>query len=261
VPDVIFARPRWEYQSYVDLYKLIELSGYPLIFFDEIDPFSDNLYILTILNGEIQYGWQHPRAHIVLYDLEWRLDGEYKLPPGVACAWAADAWYAQKIGGQYVPLGSHPDLAPKERHRNGNFDFDVATLSYSGPYRRGHMFDLLQQRSLRLSPNAWGEERELILQHSRSMVHIHQLEAINTVAPQRFALAAAYKLPLITETLYKSGIFRYNHLIQADYASLPEVTQQWVTRNDARILDEFGCNLWHLLCIENTFRKCVEGAV
>jgi hypothetical protein len=261
MPDVIFARPRWDYQSYVDLYKLIELSGYPLTFFDEIDPFSDNLYILTILNGENQTGWYNPRARIVLYDLEWRLNGEYTLPPGVACAWAADSWYAQKIGAQYVPLGSHPDLAPRERHRNGNYDYDVATLCYSGPYRRGHALDLLRQRDLRLSPNAWDEERELILQHSRSMVHIHQWENVNTVAPQRFALAAAYKLPLITETLYKAGIFRYNHLIQADYASLPEITQQWVTRNDARILDEFGCNLWHLLCVENTFRKVIEGAV
>lgn len=259
--SVIFARPRWNYDSYQDFYRLIELSNYPLTFFDEIDPSSDNLYILTILNGEIQYGWQQPRARIILWDIEWRLEGEYRLPPGVAEAWASDWWYADKINARYVPFGSHPDLAPKERRRNGKYDFDVATLAYAGPPRRSTAYSQLLERGLRLSPNGWGETRELILQHSRAMIHVHQLEGVNTVAPQRFALAAAYKLPLITENLYNTGIFNHRHLIMADYTTLPEVTEQWVRRNDVRILDEYGCNLYHLLCEQYTFRRVVDGAI
>ena len=73
--NIIFARPRHHYDSYTDLYRLIELSGYPLIYFDEIDPVSDNLYVMTIVNGENMHGWHQPRAKIVLWDLEWRLDG------------------------------------------------------------------------------------------------------------------------------------------------------------------------------------------
>ena len=82
--QIVFARPRTWYDSYSDLYTLIELSGYPLIYFDEIDPESDNKYILTLVNGENQDGWQSPRAEIVLWDIEWRLDGDYPRIPGVS---------------------------------------------------------------------------------------------------------------------------------------------------------------------------------
>lgn len=62
MPEIIFARPRWDYNSYTDFYRLIELSGYPLIFFDEIDPDSSNCYVMTILNGENQN--EIGRAHV-----------------------------------------------------------------------------------------------------------------------------------------------------------------------------------------------------
>lgn len=258
MPDVIFARPRWDYASYADFYRLIELSNYPLIYFDEIDPSSDNLYIMTILNGENMGGWQNVRAHIVLWDIEWRLDDPAKIP-GVRRVWASDRWYAKKIGAQYVPFGSHPDLAPPPA-RNGKYDYDVATLAYTGPVRRATGFNCLVEHGLSISGNGWGEQREAILRHSKAMVHIHQIEGVNTVAPQRFALAAAWKLPVITETLYDSGIFRYNHLIMSDYANLPDVAALWLHRNDAHILQQFGENLWHLLCVEHTFRQYVEEA-
>lgn len=257
--SVIFARPRWDYASYADFYKLIELSHYPLIFFDEIDPHSDNIYIMTILNGENMGGWEHPSARIILWDVEWRLDNPAQIL-GVAETWASDKWYAEKIGARYVPFGSHPDLAPPLA-RNGQYDYDVATLAYTGPYRRSNGFNNLTERGLTLSGNGWGSERDCILRHSRAMVHIHQLEGVNTVAPQRFALAAAWKLPIISETLYDPGIFRYNHLIMADYANLPDIAQMWLRRNDPHILQQFGENLYHLLCCEYTFRKCVEGAL
>lgn len=257
---VIFARPRWDYASYQDFYRLIELSGYPFIFFDEIDPSTDNTYIMTILNGENMGGWVNPRAHIILWDVEWRLDNPANIP-GVARVWASDKWYAGKIGAQYVPFGSHPDLASPARARNGRYDYDAAILAYAGPPRRSTAYHSLEERGLRVSGNGWGEERESILQHSRAMVHVHQLEGVNTVAPQRFALCAAWKLPLITETLFNPGIFRYRHLIMSDYANLADIADAWIRRNDPKMLEEFGASLHHLLCCEYPFRACVESAV
>lgn len=180
--NVIFARPRWDYASYADFYRLIELSGYPLIFFDDIDPSSDNTYIMTILNGENMGGWVEPRARIILWDIEWRLDNPAAIP-GVAEVWASDRWYAEQIGARYIPFGSHHDLASPERQRNGNFDYDVATLAYAGPPRRSTAYSAMRERGLKLSPNGWGNEREHILQHSRAMCHVHQIEGVNTVAP------------------------------------------------------------------------------
>jgi hypothetical protein len=93
------------------------------------------------------------------------------------------------------------------------------------------------------------------------MLHIHQHDGIQTIAPQRWALAAAYGLPLITETLLDWGIFGYKHLLMSDYEHLPEFVKMWTRRNEARILEDYGRALHHLLCVERTFRANVEAAV
>ncbi len=160
-----------------------------------------------------------------------------------------------------MPFGSHPNLAPPNRARNGQYDYDVATLAYTAPPRRATAFNDMIERGLKLSPNGWSEARENILQHSRAMVNVHQLEGVNTIAPQRFALCAAYKLPMISENIYDRGIFRHGSMLTSDYANLPEAACQWILRNDARFLDEFGCNLYYLLCEQHTFRKSVEAAI
>ncbi len=127
--DPIFARPRYDYDSYRDLYRLIDLSGFKLIFFDEIDPQSDNCYIMTIINGENNGGWVDPKARIVLWDIEWRLDGEYQRLPGVPEVWASDLWYAEHISAKYVPLGSHPGFALTPPNGQAK-PYDAAMLSY-----------------------------------------------------------------------------------------------------------------------------------
>lgn len=260
MPSVIFARPRHDYASYRDYYRLIELSGYELLFFDEIDPSSDNTYIMTILNGENQGGWVDPRARIILFDLEWRMDNPPRIP-GVEAVWAADAWYAEQIGARYVPFGSDERLADQPIQPNGHYDYDVATLAYTGPTRRSLAFNAMIEQGLTLSGNAWGDERDAILRHSRSMVHVHQLEGVNTIAPQRFALAAAYALPLISERLYNPGIFRYSHILSSDYAHIADFARMWLCQYDAKMLMDYGWNLHYLLCRDYQFRKVVEGAV
>jgi hypothetical protein len=264
--DVIFCRPRHEYQSYSDLYRLIQMSGYPLIYIDEINPFSDDVYIITILNGEWQDGWPGATAQIILYDLEWHLPtgdlqqwNEEIRRPGVARVWAADKWYAEKIGAEYVPLGSHPGLG-NGADVSGKM-YDVALMAYLGPHRRAHVVHQLQDYRLTLAPNAWGAERDEILIQSRAMVHIHQHGGVQTVAPQRWALAAAYKLPLISETVESWGVFDHTHMIVSDYGNLAECAQTWVRRNPPEVLQSYGEKLYQLLCVEHTFRKCVEAAL
>lgn len=265
--QVLFARPRHHYDSYQDLYRLIELSGYPLVYFDELDPASDNCYVLTVLNGQNEAGWPGARATIVLFDLEWHISADSVAQyntnvwkPGFRRVWAADPWYARAIGAEYVPLGSHPGLALEPIHRNGSYRYDVATMCYY-THRRQCVYDELTRASLRVAPNGWGYERHQALTSSRAMLHMHQHDGIATCAPQRFALAAAYELPLITETLAEWGIFRHSHLLSSDYAHLATFTQMWTRRNEAQILENFGRALHQLLCVEKTFRACVEGAV
>jgi len=267
MPDPIFCRTRHVYSSYVDFWHLVELSGFPCIYVDQIDPHSDNVYIFTPLNGENQDGWNNPKAQIILWDLEWRLDlnngadGVGVSVPGVERIWASDAWYAEAIGAEYVPLGSHPGLAEGYTENSNGKTFDAAVMAYLGPYRRNNMVNRLRDAGVVIAPNGWAQERHDILRASRSMLHIHQHDGIQTVAPQRWALTAAYELPLISETVIDGGIFGYDHMLLTDYANMERFVPMWVRRNETQVLEDYGRALYQLLCVERTFRKCVEAAL
>lgn len=260
--SIIFARTRTPYDSYQDYHRLIELSGFATCYVDEIDTDSDNVYIFSPNNGETANGWPEGRARVIFYQLEWEThpNDSGPLPSGVSEKWTMDAWHAQRIGARYVPIGSHPDLVHAPLNGRQDIHYDVALLSYMSYRRQVTAYDM-EQRGMRLAPNGWGAERHHILTHSKAMVHIHQHDAIPGVAALRLALAAAYKMPVITETCADYGIFGQGDLLRADYAWLAEATQQWVCRNDAKMLEEYGRSLYHTLCEVHTFRKCIEEAV
>ena len=276
--DPIFCRTRHTYDSYVDFWLVVELSGFPCIYVDEIEPDSDNVYIFTPLNGENHNGWQDPRAEIILWDLEWRLEG---LPvdymgtnapginvPGVERIWASDRWYAKAIGAEYVPLGSHAGLASGYTENANGFVYDAAVMAYLGPHRRNNMVNRLRDSGVTIAPNGWGQERHDILRASKAMLHIHQWEGIQTIAPQRWALAAAYGLPLLSEMVIDGGIFSDNYVMYASYEYLAHfVPRKLLKRGDefdsvnGSILENYGRELHQLLCVERTFRVNVEAAV
>lgn len=255
--NVLFARPRHDYQSYTDLYRLIELAGYPLIYIDEIDDQSDNMYILTIINDEVT-GWPNARAKIVAYDLEW-----HDSPPlilGVSDVWAADAFYAQRIGARYIPLGSDSRLNPIPDAERTE-EYDVALLAYMGPTRRQEVQEGLRSRGITIMPNAWGDERHNGLLSSRAMCHIHQLDNFPCVAAQRLAIAAAYRMPYFTETVIDAGIFGSNHWFMSDHANLAELVSIWLRGKDRGRLQDAGDALHYLLCEKYTFERCISAAL
>ena len=91
------------------------------------------------------------------------------------------------------------------------------------------------------------------------MCHVHQLEGVYTVAAQRFALAAAYGLPLVTETLADPGIFA-GKVLMTDHQHYPEFVAMWLAGDGNRLRD-LGRELHYLLTEQYTFRKCVEAAL
>ena len=259
--DVIFARPRYNYDSYTDLYRLITLSGYDLIYVDQIEPDSDRLYIATIYNGETATGWPGARARILMLDMEWHMDWDTQRPsvPGVAGWLAADRWYAQHIGAGWLALGSHPGLregTPTAR----TTVYDVAALMY-WTHRRALVRDAMLAREMRLAPNGWGLSRHEALSTSRAMLHIHQHEDVPAIAPLRAALAAAYSLPLIAETPRDKGLLGYGTMLNSDHKNLADFAYLWTRRSDTQTLATFGHTLHQMLCHEHTFRVGVESVV
>lgn len=263
--NVYFVKTRTVYDSYKDYFRLAELSGYPVIYCDEIDTDSDNVYIFTPLNGENNHGWgATPRCTIILHDLEWRLkesdyawsESDLTIPPGVSRVWASDKWYAERIGAQYVPLGSHPGLAG-DTLPDGQ-GWDVAPLSYRTGRRNG-VFGAMHERGLTIAPNAWGDERDSLLKEAKTVIHVHQHDRVPTVAPLRFAIAAAWRKPLISEEVYDRGIFTDN-VLYADYSVMAEYTANMVRRYPHLLRDKADA-LHDTLCVSNSFRSYIEKAL
>lgn len=257
--DVIFALPRTHYGSYADLYALIALSGYPTCFIDEIDAQSDNTYLVTILNGEVT-GWPGARARIILLDLEWRTGPQ---PPidGVAEVWTGDRWHAQVCNARYVPLGSHPDLKPNV-YASAEPHYDAAFLGYVVP-RREAVLSRLRRMGVHLPPtSAWEDTRHRVLSASRTYLHIHQLDHAPGVPPLRMVVAAAYSLPVISESVADRGIFTEGYLMTADHGYLADLTRLWAcgAAEQARLRD-YGHALHQLLCHDLTFRKSIDAAL
>jgi hypothetical protein len=261
--SVYFVKTRTWYQPYDDFFRLADLSGYPLIYLDEMDLDSDNTYIFTPLNGETTNGWPDSRANIIFWDGEWRLkessyawpDSDLVIPPGVKHVWASDKWYAERIGAQYVPMGSHVGLVGTARTDEA---FDLAVMAYVYG-RRSTVMSAIKDKGLTLAPNAWGEERDAVLKASSTMLNVHQHERIHTVTPLRFAIAAAYHLPLISESVYDAGVFD-KAVLYADYADLAGYTALMV-RRWRPLLQHKADELHELLCIKNSFKSFVQAAL
>lgn len=262
--DVYFVHTDYVYDSYTDFFSLARLSGYPVVSIDEMDIDSDNVYIITPLSGEWERRWDHPvTAQIILFDLEWRLkESDYAwpesalvTPPFVSRVWASDKWYAERIGAQYVPIGSHPGLVGSAITDQ---TFDVAPLAYRTG-RRNAAFGQMERNGLTMVPNSWGDARDAALKASRAVVHVHQHDNVPTVAPLRFAIAAAWHKPLISEQVHERGIFE-DAVLYAEYSVLADYTAIMVRRYPD-LLQRKADELHELLCVDHSFKSYIEGAL
>lgn len=253
--DVFFVRTRYEYDSYRDFFQLAHLSDYPVIYVDEIALHDrpDATFIISPINGEWQ-GGLITQGRVILWQLEWNIDGEHEPPPGVCETWCSDKGHAAQIGAKYVLLGSHPRL---NMEPGATYDklYDVIMLQYL-THRRERVRDELLNRNLRIAPNGWGQARHESLAQARLMLHIHQHETVATIAPLRWAIAAAYKLPIVAEA--PDDMSEAPTGIYCDYDKLAGVVEQHLERPETQ---EWGDWLYEQLCIEGTFKRQVEAAL
>lgn len=255
--DVVFVRTRHFYQPYADFHRLIQVSGYPLVYIDEMDIHDPSkTYILSPKNGE--WGdYTHARARLIWWQLEWEQTPE-PLPAGVAEKWTSDAWHSDRINARFVPLGSHPCLSlnPDERRDKR---YDVIYLQCPS-YRRYGVWGEVEKHGLTVAPDGWGYQRHERLLEARAMIHVHQHDSIPTIAPLRWCIAAAYRLPVISETVANRAPFGYTHFMTSDYQYLAEFAAMHL-RDKYTNLEGYGGALHQKLCHELTFRKSVEATL
>lgn len=267
---VIFAHPRHPYDPYSDYRKLIEISNFETCFVDEIDLGADAIYVTSPINGELRpvVEGKKRRAKIVFWCLERPDSGDWP-PEGknasnrvseimsfVDKVWVSDRHQAQMDLRQvYVTMGSDSRLAEGEVLPAKVYD--IAALTYNNERRKKIYSELGRWK---VAPQtAWGETRAKILRSSRSMLYVHQTESL-IGAPIRFAIAAAYKLPLLSEMMTDPyPLVEGRDFLSASYDRILAETHDWLS---GRNLAPYGEQLHETLCLERNFRLSVlEGVV
>lgn len=262
-PVIIFAKTRHHYDSYTDFWDLVRLSGFPTCHIDEIDVEKDAFFILSPWNGEVSPHLRNElakkrRARVAWWCLE-RFDAMSvpyvqaidEADPLVDEIWVSDRWIStldRRI--KYVVFGSDPGLGAEPLP--AQYDFTHQSYSWG---RREAMYNRLKMAGLREGPSGWGAQRHEVLRRSRLVLNLQQYPDPVT-APLRFAMAAAYHLPIVSETIKDpdplGGLVRI-----ASYDDVPRVVAEVLADGGRRDAEA----LYQRLCVDFTFRTCVEAAL
>lgn len=274
--SIVFARTRHQYDSYRDFWDLVSLAGFDTCHVDEMDLRTDTFYVVTPINGEFRPHMDYcrnnvggkRRAVVAWWNLE-RPDGPGSEPIGavldeimryVDIAWVSDRHYASLDSRlQHVVLGSNARLCPQRERDLEEATYDFTHQSYVFG-RRDAAITPLRLSGLREGPNGWFEARDAVLRSSRVIVNVHQTEA-PIGEPIRFAMAAAYKIPMISETLMDP----FPLISSADYLDVPisgigDAVRASTLMNPDE-LRRLGENLHARLCNEWTFSRGVHNGV
>lgn len=273
VASAVFVRTRHSYDSYSDFWKLVELSGLATCYVEEIRLDSEFTYIVTPINGEFRPHIKNEqervgsdrRARVIWWCLE-RPDADGipplkdvidEIAPYIDGAWASDRTVAGMDARlTHVVLGGHPGLCPDPAALGTlGAEYDFAHMSYAWG-RRENLYMVLAGRGLRMAPIAYGQARHEILLRTRLMLNAQQYH-LPVIAPLRFAIAAAYRLPVVSERPADPYPHVLGHdLVGASYEEMvPAVLSALIDEDRLRAL---GAAMHETLCERHTFRRGVE---
>lgn len=267
---IIFVKTRYEYQSYTDYWKLVKLSKFPTIYVDELDVSQDGIYIISPMNGEwrdhIDNQSDKPRnAHLIHWCLERPAlsagsvgqyaasNRELQAKRQIDDVWISDAALAHEIGQEFVVLGSDKGLMVSGDNTK---KYNFCHLSYETD-RRKRIYN--QFDSDTIGPNCWEPERSSVLRQSRFGLAVHQ-DNHPYMEPLRFALFAAYALPILSETIYESFPFTDEHILKVGYDKLGQRMNELLGDSYSH-WQEMGRRAKELLCVEYNFKQMVEEKV
>jgi hypothetical protein len=247
--EPIFVFPEKDYPSYSDIKALVKLSGFQSVTIKQMTAFSRQPYIVVSPEAipDVQ-GWQ---SRVICWQLEYAGDYTNNYANFGGIVWASDKAWADAHGAKYVLMGSHEGLC-LDRYADSHQNYDVTMLSYMTP-RRQAIKD--QLKDLRWPPDYPGhgtEDRHQVLVNSRLMLHVHQHDNAPYLAPQRIAIAAAYRMHTISEYVPDFG----DLIPYLEWSKYEDLTSM-VRETSAGL----GDKLHNFLCVERPFRKCVEEAL
>jgi hypothetical protein len=259
--EVVFMRPRQEYASYQDLWRLITMSGYRIKYVDEINWDED----ITVIGLPKHSSWdsipKKRRAKLVWYNTE-RLHRDAPLmdmsnpfiPACVDEVWAADKAIADIQQAKYVFLGGHQAFGSvnvRAKH------YDIIHLMAPMPRRHDLLRQLNREFTIADTGDLRGAERHERLRASKLMVMAHQDEH-RWVMPPRMMIGACYALPMICEECVNPG--HWGDVIS--FVPLDRiVSHARVLLEDDVKLARMAAKAWRLVCRERTFASQIEEAL
>jgi len=172
----------------------------------------------------------------------------------------SDPLLAERTGFKYIPMGSHRMLGAPGAEKT--YDF----IGLMAPYpRRGFLFAGDKVRTewdgMTFAPNANGIEepvlRHELLKQSRFGLNVHN-DVHPYCEPLRFAVFAAYALPIVTETLSPGTIYQ-GAVCQAEYSHLAMAMK--AARDRYALWKEWGKYLHAQLTGMDSFRACLERSI
>jgi hypothetical protein len=187
--DIVFVQPAKEYPSYSDLWRLASLAGFDVCRADEVGSDAKATYIVATPEA---FTRPETEARVVWWNLEYTGDYVQSTPADVE-AWSSDANDAKKRKATFVLLGSDARLGSEPAAAA----YDLTLLGYMTP-RRQALKDALVEFRWPVDYPGRDDDRDNVLRTTRLMLHVHQHET-PAAAPLRFALAAAYRMPVLTE--------------------------------------------------------------
>lgn len=269
--DIYFVRTSHFYQSYTDLIKLAELSGFPVIKESEVDTSKSGVYIHITMNGDVEAHLRNEvqsgkprRAHLIQWNIE-RPDGSAGSLDYFAQRqwqlmhdrlfdeiWVSDARLADETMLRFVVLGSDEGLGEPGEDKNYSF----CHLSYEVA-RRINVYKHFDNRLI--GPNCWGDERHEVLKRSKFGLAVHQ-DRHSFQEPLRLALFAAYGLPVISEDVFDAYPWAEEYAIFVNYANIVGKLKQ-VLNEDYGPYRDMGLRARDRMTKEFRFKTMVEQAV
>lgn len=288
--EIIFAKPVHHYDSYTDLWRLVELSGFPIISVSDIDITDNQIIITAPMNGDYMEHfvgnlahWQEtgeitggqlkrqkdsglPRlSHLIVWNLE-RPSGSGSVPEYALRSkswidnrmadevWVSDAALADETMLRYVVLGSDYGLGEISIEKHYDFTHQSVVIP-----RRDNIYKHFGK--IQIGPNCWpwdDPSRDDVLKASRFALNVHQ-DNYPFCEPLRLALFAANGLPVISESL-TSGYPYGDAIHQIPYHNLVDGLKGCLN-DDYRRWAEMGLRLRKLMCKNFQFGRMVRQAV
>ena len=257
---VFFVRPENTYPSYNDFWKLVRLAGWSIIGAQDVhlENVADTYVFVT---PEAYPDVRGAAARCVAWEFEYAGDYTHDVSAWAGELWASDPVWAKEHNARFVLLGSDPPLvepvAPQPDDAEMTLGYDATMLGYMVGRRsaiKAALPDLRWTADYAEDPIT----RHTMLTYTRLMLHVHQHDGAGYCAPLRIALAAAYKLPVISETVNAPGPY-HKRVWYADYADIPALVREKL--HDPQALARRGATLYDWLCVKQPFAANVREAL